>query len=184
MPEKAAKPILIKKYNNRKLYDLSRSRYVTLEEIADLIKQGHEVKVIDASTQEDLTNLTLAQILLESERTGKHPLPVDFLHQLIKYGESFREFFQASVASGFDALHLSQKEQELRFKDWMQFGARVAAAWSPPSGSKGTSMESDRATPGGATDKQAATADGGLRSEIEALKERIRVLEGKTQAGS
>lgn len=184
MPEPTAKPILIKKYNNRKLYDLSRSRYVTLEDIADLIRQGHEVKVIDASTQEDLTNPTLAQILLESERSRKHPLPVDFLHQLIKYGESFREFVQASVASGFDALHLTQKEQERRFKDWMEFGARVAAAWSPPPASRDSSAESPQATAGGAADEQAAKADGGLRSEIEVLKEKIRVLERKVGAGS
>ncbi|MCH7897373.1 MAG: polyhydroxyalkanoate synthesis regulator DNA-binding domain-containing protein [Candidatus Methylomirabilales bacterium] len=51
--------VLIKKYSNRKLYDLTRSRYITLEEITELIRRGGQVKVVDAETQEDLTNIRL-----------------------------------------------------------------------------------------------------------------------------
>ena len=77
--------VLIKKYSNRKLYDLNRSRYVTLEEIAEMIRQGRQVKIVDADSQEDLTNVTLVQILLEEEKR-RNLLPVAFLHRLIKYG--------------------------------------------------------------------------------------------------
>ncbi len=61
-------PILIKRYANRKLYDQSRSRYVTLEELEELIRQGREIRVVDAVSGEDLTSQTLAQIILDTAR--------------------------------------------------------------------------------------------------------------------
>ena len=67
----AEEPIVIKKYSNRKLYDSSRSRYITLEEIAGLIRGGKQVKVVDSASQEDLTTVTLAQIIFEEEKKRK-----------------------------------------------------------------------------------------------------------------
>ena len=62
---------VIKRYSNRKLYDTQESRYVTLEELEELIRAGKEISVVDVSTGEDLTAVTLAQIILESERSAK-----------------------------------------------------------------------------------------------------------------
>ncbi|MGH7480191.1 MAG: polyhydroxyalkanoate synthesis regulator DNA-binding domain-containing protein, partial [Candidatus Methylomirabilales bacterium] len=90
--------VLIKKYSNRKLYDLNRSRYVTLEEIAEMIRQGRQVRIVDADSQEDLTNVTLVQILLEEEKR-RNLLPVAFLHRLIKYGEMYQDVFRQYLSS-------------------------------------------------------------------------------------
>jgi len=78
-------PKVIKRYTNRKLYDTVESRYVTLDEIADMIKAGHEVRVLDNRTKEDLTSVTLAQIIFEEEKkTSKMSLRM--LRDLIRHG--------------------------------------------------------------------------------------------------
>lgn len=76
---------IIKRYTNRKLYDTVESRYVTLEEIADMVKNGTEVKIIDNRSKDDLTSITLAQIIFEEEkRQGQMPLGV--LKRIIQGG--------------------------------------------------------------------------------------------------
>jgi polyhydroxyalkanoate synthesis repressor PhaR len=78
-------PKVIKRYTNRKLYDTEESRYVTLDEIAQMIKAGGEVKIIDNRTKEDLTSITLAQIIFEEEKkTSK--MSLDTLLGLIRHG--------------------------------------------------------------------------------------------------
>ena len=78
-------PKVIKRYTNRKLYDTVESRYVTLDEIAGMVKSGGEVRIIDNSTKEDLTSVTLAQIIFEEEKkTSKMNLRT--LKDLIRYG--------------------------------------------------------------------------------------------------
>ena len=78
-------PKVIKRYTNRKLYDTEDSRYVTLDEIAQMIKGGAEVKIIDNRTKEDLTSITLAQIIFEEEKkTSK--MSLDTLRDLIRHG--------------------------------------------------------------------------------------------------
>jgi polyhydroxyalkanoate synthesis repressor PhaR len=76
----------IKRYANRKLYDTSRSSYITLDEIADLVKAGEEVEIIDNNSKEDLTAVTLAQILFEAEKRKKRVLPLSTLRTLIQSG--------------------------------------------------------------------------------------------------
>ena len=68
---------VIKRYQNRKLYDTQDSCYVTLEDIRDMIKQGEDVQIIDNATKEDLTSVTLAEIILEEERKQKGVLPLN-----------------------------------------------------------------------------------------------------------
>lgn len=75
----------IKRYSNRKLYDTQDSRYVTLQQIAVLVRNGDEIRVVDKDTQRDLTSATLAQILFEEERRGPR-LPVSGLRQIIQGG--------------------------------------------------------------------------------------------------
>src|SRR5258706_15611366 len=94
--EGASMAYVIKRYSNRKLYDTQESRYVTLEEIEEMIRGGREVSVVDASTGEDLTSVTLTQIILEHERNHRGTLPIGFLHQLIKHGEAWQGFRQGS----------------------------------------------------------------------------------------
>lgn len=90
-------PKVIKRYTNRKLYDTGESRYVTLDEIAEMVKQGVEVKIIDNRTKEDLTSVTLAQIVFEEEKK-KSQMPLEMLREIIRRpGESVTEFIKTEV---------------------------------------------------------------------------------------
>jgi polyhydroxyalkanoate synthesis repressor PhaR len=83
---------VIKRYANRKLYDTQRSRYVTLEQIAGMIRSGDDVKIVDNNTKEDLTSVTLAQIIFEEEKNKKSFLPLGALRNIIESGgESLQE---------------------------------------------------------------------------------------------
>jgi polyhydroxyalkanoate synthesis repressor PhaR len=97
-------PKIIKRYTNRKLYDTVESRYVTLDEIAEMVKQGVEVKIIDNRTKEDLTSVTLAQIVFEEEKK-KNQMPLSVLREIIRRpGDSITDFISTQVSPRVDAL--------------------------------------------------------------------------------
>lgn len=101
--------MIIKKYSNRRLYDTDESQYITLEELADRIKKGADVRVIDAKTNEDLTQATLAQIIIES-RGAARMLPVPLLTQLIRMGDdALAEFFGRYLSTALE-LYLQAKQ--------------------------------------------------------------------------
>jgi polyhydroxyalkanoate synthesis repressor PhaR len=152
---------VIKRYSNRKLYDTQESRYVTLEEIEEMIRSGREISVVDASTGEDLTSVTLAQIILENERSHRAALPSAFLHQLIKHGEAWQDFVQHSMRSSLEGVVSSQREIERVFRDWA-----VRAGWAIPSRETHDGNEAD-------ADK--------LRDEVTALRDRLRALEERIE---
>src|SRR5262245_12617299 len=77
---------VIKRYANRKLYDTQRSRYVTLDQIADMIRGGDDVKIVDNNSKEDLTTVTLAQIIFEEEKKQKSFLPLHAMRNIIQSG--------------------------------------------------------------------------------------------------
>lgn len=83
MPEN--KPILIKKYSNRRLYNTQTSCYINLEDLCQMIKDGADFLVMDAKTGEDLTRITLTQIIFEQESKGYNILPLNFLKHIIKF---------------------------------------------------------------------------------------------------
>ncbi len=95
---------IIKRYTNRKLYDKQESRYVTLEEIARLVRRGEDVKVVDNETEDDLTAVTLAQIILEEEKNKTHLLSVPFLRKLIRTGEARMQDLSDRATRGFEAI--------------------------------------------------------------------------------
>lgn len=97
-----AAPVLIKKYGNRRLYDTGESRYITLEELAEKVKRGADVRIIDAKSGEDLTQATLTQIVIES-RGAARMLPVSLLTQLIRLGDdALAEFFGRYVTGALE----------------------------------------------------------------------------------
>lgn len=99
---------LIKKYGNRRLYDTGDSRYITLEELADKIRGGNDVRVVDAKTNDDLTQATLTQIILESG-SAHRTLPVPLLTQMIRLGDdSLGEFFSRYVTAALE-MYLAAK---------------------------------------------------------------------------
>ena len=95
---------VIKRYTNRKLYDTDQSRYVTLDDIAKLIRENEEVRVIDNETQDDLTAITFAQIILEEEKRKTNLVSVPFLRKLIHSGEAAVQDFSDSAKRAFDQL--------------------------------------------------------------------------------
>ncbi|HEY5926641.1 MAG TPA: polyhydroxyalkanoate synthesis regulator DNA-binding domain-containing protein [Kofleriaceae bacterium] len=100
--------VLIKKYGNRRLYDTSDSRYVTLDELAVKIRSGSDLRVVDAQSGEDLTQNTLTQIVLETGNAAKF-LPVQLLTQMIRLSDdALAEFFSRYVTSALD-LYLQAK---------------------------------------------------------------------------
>lgn len=101
-------PVLIKKYGNRRLYDTAESRYITQDELAAAIKRGAEVRVVDAKSGEDLTQATLAQLVLENAHAAR-ALPVGLLTQLIRLDDdALVEFFGRYVTSALE-LYLTAK---------------------------------------------------------------------------
>lgn len=111
-PIPAGTPRVIKRYGNRKLYDTRESRYVTLDEISRMIRRGEDVKVVDNRTQEDLTNVTFTQIMLEQEKSRKSFLPHSLLRGLLEQGgESLLDLFQKGKES--IAIMKSEAEEQI-----------------------------------------------------------------------
>ncbi len=91
---------IIKRYQNRKLYDTHESSYVTLDEIAKMIKAGEDLRVIDNKTKNDITASTLTQLLYESEKKAKTQPAVELLKEIIRHGDgSFSGFIQAKMGT-------------------------------------------------------------------------------------
>ena len=95
---------LIKRYGSRKLYDTEESRYVSLEEIGDWVRQGQQVQVIDNQNSDDVTAHTLTQVILEEGKRGVSPVTSDFLHDLIRRGGHVVSMGVQSVQEGVDRL--------------------------------------------------------------------------------
>src|SRR5919112_6331120 len=97
-PSGSKDPKVIKRYTNRKLYDTVESRYVTLDEIASMVKEGVEVKIVDNRSKEDLTSVTLAQIIFEEEKK-QNQMPLALLREIIRRpGHSVSAFIQKEVS--------------------------------------------------------------------------------------
>lgn len=108
-------PIIIKKYANRRLYDTSASRYVTLDHLRELVREGRDFKVMDAKSSEDLTRGVLAQIIFEEESKGETLLPVEFLRQLITfYGDSMQSVVPSYLQMSMEAF--AHQQQAMRDK--------------------------------------------------------------------
>ena len=103
-------PVLtVKKYPNRRLYDTEGSKYITMEELADRVRSGRDVRVLDAKTDEDLTQPTLVQLLTEGGRA--HLLPVPLLMQLVRMNDdSLAEFYTRYMTWALD-LYFAMKQR-------------------------------------------------------------------------
>lgn len=100
---------IIKRYANRKLYDTEHSRYVTLDQISEMIRNGDDVKIVDNKTKEDLTTVTLAQIIFEEEKKQRSFLPLNAMRNIIQSGGEWFAEAQRRVQS---ILPLKKKEDE------------------------------------------------------------------------
>ncbi len=154
-------PIVIKKYENRRLYDTTNSRYVNLDDIAQMVRDGLEVRVVDAASGEDLTRLVLTQIIVESAKTSDSAFPLDMLRQMI-------------MSSG----RMSQQGMEAYMKTMMDMYQNTYRAFSPlgfmaPKPPEPAQAKSTHAQPEGDS-----TVDD-LRQRLEELERKLRERNSK-----
>jgi len=103
--------VIIKKYANRRLYDTESSTYITLERLAEMVRQKRDFKVVDAKSGEDITRGVLTQIIMDEESRGATMLPVNFLRQLIAmYGDQMQAVVPQYLEASLDALQRNQSQ--------------------------------------------------------------------------
>jgi polyhydroxyalkanoate synthesis repressor PhaR len=152
--------VVIKKYGNRRLYDTGASRYVNLEDIALMVREGKRVQVVDAQTREDLTRVVLTQIITEDARDKPTGLPLELLRQLIVATDQTRqEFMMWYLKSAFDTYQTVQDAVQDRL------GEMQSAILSP--------VESVKRLLSGVPSSRPANEE----TEINALRRRLEELE-------
>jgi polyhydroxyalkanoate synthesis repressor PhaR len=124
---KSEEQITIKKYANRRLYNTGTSTYVTLEDLAVMVKAGEDFVVYDAKTGEDITRSVLAQIIFEQEnKEGQNLLPINFLRQLIRfYGDSMQMMVPRYLEVSLDSL--TREQEKFRGQLAQTFGGSFGA---------------------------------------------------------
>jgi polyhydroxyalkanoate synthesis repressor PhaR len=186
------KPVVVKKYANRRLYNTATSSYVTLDDLATMIKEGGDFVVYDAKTGEDITRSVLTQIIVEQEQKGQNLLPISFLRQLIGfYGDSMQFLVPGYLEQAMTAFSGNQEQMRnsLRatfgifpFGQFEEMGKQNIALFQralkmlSPYARDMTSAASD--TPP-AKDATADAEDPRLRrleSQIEALRQQLEAL--------
>jgi polyhydroxyalkanoate synthesis repressor PhaR len=106
---KSTGKVTIKKYANRRLYDTESSTYITLDRLAQMVREGREFEVVDAKSGEDITRQVLTQIIVDEESRGSTMLPINFLKQLIGlYGNSMQNFVPQYLEAAMDAFQRNQ----------------------------------------------------------------------------
>ena len=125
--ENAGEPIIIKKYANRRLYNTAKSTYVTLEHLAEMVRNGQDFVVNDAKSGEDITRGVLAQIIFDEEAKGQTMLPSSFLRQLIRlYGDSLQGFVPGYLEASMETF--SRNQEAMREQVRQAFEANPALA--------------------------------------------------------
>lgn len=154
--------ILIKKYGNRRLYDTTSSRYVNLDDLAEHIRAGREVQVVDAKTGQDLTRVVLTQIITEDAKDKPTGLPLELLRQLIIASDEVRqEFLMWYLKSAFDTYQKLQDTVQNRLSE-------VQSAILSPVDLMKRFLGTTASSPPEA------------ESEVDALRKRVAELEGRT----
>ena len=189
-------PIAIKKYANRRLYNTGTSTYVTLEDLAGMVKAGDDFLVHDAKTGEDITRQVLAQIIFEQEnKEGQSLLPIAFLRQLIRfYGDSMQmlvprylevsidsltreqEKFRHQIAQAFGGSPFGALEDQVRRN--MEIFERAFAMFTPFARREGqTGAEADTPAASGGGNEEITD----LRRQLEVMQKRLERLSDKDQ---
>ena len=178
--KRPARPVVVKKYSNRRLYDTHNSRYVTLMELAALIESGHDVRVVDAKSGQDLTQGTLMQIILDG-RGAAELLPVELLTQLIRMGDDALAEFLGRYMSYALELYVQAKQGAQAIAPYNPFAAVPFAAASSIARFRGGAEPGKPEPSAQELVSDAASANesseiDSLRIEIEELK---KALEGR-----
>jgi len=156
--------VIIKKYANRRLYDTESSSYITLDRLAEMVRQKRQFKVVDAKSGDDITRQVLAQIIMDEESRGSEMLPINFLRQLIgMYGGNMQPMVPQYLEASLDAFQRNQS----------QFRDALAGAFSnnPFAEMARRNMELFQSAAGGAQ-----KGSGGAKAETSARDEEIARL--------
>jgi len=197
---KSDEPITIKKYANRRLYNTGTSTYVTLEDLASMVKAGEDFVVFDAKTNEDITRSVLTQIIFEQENKegGQNLLPINFLRQLIRfYGDSMQmlvprylevsiesltreqEKFRQQLAQTFGVGAFPSLEEQVRRN--MDMFERAFAMFAPFARREAQAGEA-AAEPGKPASKTGDIDD--LKRQLEEMQKKVDRLSEKGGGGS
>ena len=182
-PAEPAKPVVIKKYANRRLYNTATPSYITLEHLAVMTRAGQDFQVFDAKTGEDITHNILTQIVMEGESGTQTMLPVPFLRQLIAmYGDSM----QAMVPHYLEASMAAFAKNQTQFRESVA-GAFGGAAFKPFETLAKQNMAMFQAAADMLTGRAALTAgkpaeaEMPIPSELDALKSQMAALQAQLE---
>ncbi len=196
---KSPSPIVIKKYENRRLYDTHSSRYVNLDGVAELVRGGRDIQVVDSKTGEDVTRHVLTQIIVDGAKDPEHGPPLEFLRDLVRArDQAGRDFFQWYLKSAGEVYErvreTMQRNPFAPDPSWMrlwdpramaeEMHAQMTRQMEGVFGRGGGAGRSDKAQEPPASPPTAAPArenreDGGnaARAELDDLKSRLQDLE-------
>ena len=194
---KSEEPVTIKKYANRRLYNTGTSTYVTLEDLAAMVKAGNDFVVYDAKSGEDITRSVLAQIIFEQEnKEGQNLLPINFLRQLIRfYGDSMQmlvprylevsiesltreqQKFRDQMAQAFGGSPFGALEDQVRRN--MEMFERAFAMFTPFARREGQASEADKGAPRAGTAGGSADEIDDLKRQMEEMQKRLERLSDK-----
>jgi polyhydroxyalkanoate synthesis repressor PhaR len=181
-PEAEVRKLEIKKYPNRRYYDATHSRHLTLEEIRTLIQQGYDIRVIDARTSADITGQVLTQLILELDTPKIDSLPVPLLVRLIRMNDQLvkdfiEKYFNQALKSFFDYQH--QIEDQIRRTHGLPTVFPSVSAWTKAVLQPfATAFANQRpepppapATPGNDREQDLQELVRGLQKEVASLKQ-------------
>ena len=174
----AQKTVVIRKYENRRLYDTTNSRYVNLEEVAQLLQQGNDVQVIDASSGEDITRLILTQIIVEDAKTPESTFPLDLLRQMVvASGRASQESALQYMKAMLDVYQNAYRAMPnpLNPFDFMQ-SARAGAEEKPDSGKRTANAGKPAGQPNAKPAETESVKE--LRSRLAELEKLVSKLSG------
>ncbi len=116
-------PLVLKKYSNRRLYDTRNSRYVTLEDVSAMVRAGEQVRILEATSGEDVTAFILTQIVLEAAKQRNSLLPVSVLHLIIRYGDNaLNDFFEKYFHKILFHYVETKNAFDQQFGKWLDMG--------------------------------------------------------------
>ncbi len=178
---------VIKRYSNRKLYDTEDKRYITLDQIAELVRDGQDIKVIENQTGQDLTTVTLSQILLEQEKKQQGTIPKSFFMNLIQRSStSVTDFMRKNVLQHFDSTFLSADKIDENVDELVAAGEMEEADGRELKDEIRTRTQSFKQRLDDLIEKRVEDVLSALKipkkTEIEALKERVAELTRKLEA--
>jgi polyhydroxyalkanoate synthesis repressor PhaR len=122
--------LIIKRYGNRRLYNTETKTYVNYSDLAKIVRDGSDVRVIDSTSGEDVTKAVLIQVILEEEKNNKTVLPTEFLFQLLRSREeSMQDFFKNHLAASFNAYLKTKEEFDNRFRTMLEMATAAPQMW-------------------------------------------------------